>query len=402
MRASNRSWPPPRRFTRGTPAAKFLTITAAIGLLAILGFVRQQTPGAHVTGEVANTIAASSIASSAGQSRTHPTGFFNGWFVSPKVGWAVMTSGVGGAALGRTIDGGIHWTPQLTLEYPHLLQRDMSFLDQNNGFVAVGVPTNGHLESRLMATTDGGDHWTARSLPAGLVSGLDFVSPTRGWALTSQAATMAVYRTDDGGATWQNCASPAGSSGDRALVHLEGVRFSNGQLGWVAGWVSSMAEVSVLYLVTNDGCKSWQTSWSGVGKQSSGNLEVMYVDLPQAVGGRFASAVVTRELNTGVYQLWRISSPTGLSQWKPDRTPDRSRTLPAWSPVGHSHSAIITNGTVSAGLPSAPTLGASSAVMAIQFVDSSTGFAEVAVATSTRLMATHDGGTTWGLVSEGN
>jgi photosystem II stability/assembly factor-like uncharacterized protein len=401
MRSSDRSRHRGRRSTTGMPTPPIMAITAAIGFFAIFGIARLQSPAVDAPSGTTDSIAASSIASSAGQARIHPTGFFNGWFVTPKVGWSVTTSGPGGAALSRTVDGGVHWTPELALAYPHLLERDMSFVDQNNGFAAMGVPTSGHLESRLMATTDGGDHWTARNLPSGLVAGLDFASPTRGWALTGQTPKTALYRTDDGGATWRACAKPVVLGVDGSQIHLEGVRFATGRLGWVAGWVTSTPAAKVFYLTTNDGCNTWQTSWLALAPQSSDATEVMYVDLPQFVAGRFASAVVTRDLSTGFFQLSNLSSAIGTSAWTLDGSSDRSRTLPAWIPVGNVRSAVITNGTVSVGLPSSPNVGIGAAVVAIQFVDSTTGFAEVTQGATTRLMTTHNGGSSWTLVVEG-
>src|SRR6266567_9554079 len=70
--------------------------------------------------------------------RSHPTGFFEGWFVSRSTGWMVIHQG-SQATLSRTDDSGVHWQAQLPLEYPKLFQRNMSFVDANTGFVVTGV-----------------------------------------------------------------------------------------------------------------------------------------------------------------------------------------------------------------------------------------------------------------------
>lgn len=401
MKASDNWRGRPRHSRRRVSAPQVFAVAAALGLLTIFGYSRLQSADTHSLAAVGDAVEVSSSGPTAAQARTHPTGFFNGWFVSRSIGWTVTTNGMGSAALSRTIDGGVHWTPQLSLVYPHLLQRDMSFLDDNNGFVAIGIPMNGVLSSRLMATSDGGTHWSARSLPGVLVSGIDFVSPTSGWVLTGQAGASSLFRTNDGGTTWRACASLSLPEFGPAALHLEGVRFANAHLGWVAGWVAlDSGAARPFYLVTTNACDSWQTTWLTMDQRSSNRTELMYIDLPEAIGSRFAAAVVTREVGTDTYRLFTYSSPTAIKTWTLDRTMDSTRTVPAWAPVGNLRSAAVAGGVVE-GLNTAPSVGTSSTVVGIQFVDNASGFAEVAVGPSVRLMSTLDGGATWTLVAEG-
>jgi photosystem II stability/assembly factor-like uncharacterized protein len=246
-------------------------------LLAVFGF--QVLPS---TSNVA--LAATSIGTGGGiGTRLHPTGFFDGWFVSANVGWFVFPRGTG-AVLARTEDAGNHWQPQLTLQYPHLFQRDMSFLDSSTGFVVVGTFARDSVVPRLYATTDRGQHWAPRSLPStSPIGGVDFVNAQTGWLLQRAAGAGSIlYFSRDGGNSWKPCRSPSGvaMAGVSSADHLEGVRFVDSSRGWIGAWKPSG---EMLYYATVDGCASWTTVPLRLENPASSAHSVLFVDPPELV-----------------------------------------------------------------------------------------------------------------------
>jgi hypothetical protein len=113
----------------------------------------------------------------------------------------------------------------------------------------------------VFRTTTGGSSWTRSALvaspAASAPSALDFVDANHGWLLvgiesSSNFSLAELYRTQDGGATWQRLEAP--SSGT--------VRFVTATLGFISG-----GPAGDKLFVTRDGGTSWQA---------------VTVDLPQA------------------------------------------------------------------------------------------------------------------------
>jgi photosystem II stability/assembly factor-like uncharacterized protein len=140
-------------------------------------------------------------------------------FVSADQGWAV-----GQNAILATSDGGAHWTTQLTGD---LNLMSVDFINAADGW-AVGADS-------LLATTDGGAHWTRLPDPCTLIRSVHFISPTVGVAVTGGSDTGGggaaipsqrggVLATSDGGRTWETMATPADA---------QTVCFSDADNGWL-------------------------------------------------------------------------------------------------------------------------------------------------------------------------
>jgi len=133
------------------------------------------------------------------------------------------------------------------------------FLDRQDGWYAVfNVNT---LAETLYRTTDGGRTWRASAAPghnlaAGTGDIVQFLTPARGW-LTDTLATAPVeglYATADGGISWHLVASLRRVRGAGVLPELGQVRFQpGGTTGWLGGGLSCRA----LYR-TGDGGRTWQ------------------------------------------------------------------------------------------------------------------------------------------------
>jgi photosystem II stability/assembly factor-like uncharacterized protein len=241
----------PRERRLGGAAAMAAVLVAAIVVVSVLGVVwRSRGIAAPRPAAPLHTHATPTRSAAPAPDPTVPAApgiFAPAWFVSADVGWEAIDG-----SLQRTADGGAHWTPQLTLEYPKLFARDMRFLDAQTGAVMPIVVVGGRGESALYVTTDGGQHWTRRTVPATAhpASGMDFVSAGEGYVLMDAGSGPAVFHTVDGGGTWQQVALlPSG-------VHLEGMRFLDAAHGWIAA--TSGGQVSTLsYLATTDGGHTW-------------------------------------------------------------------------------------------------------------------------------------------------
>jgi photosystem II stability/assembly factor-like uncharacterized protein len=255
--------------------------------------------------------------------------YFDGlWFVDQNNGWAVGHSGrilntsdggdswgfqesgiqenlkcvmfinkssgfIGGAnnSLGFTTNGGISWTWQNPDGESRRTFMDISFVDENNGWVVDNYGGILHTEDGgrnwipqssgtnycitsvqfldilegwatatnriVLHTTDGGNIWTKKildSLEYGIgvtvvYEDICFVSPSKGWISTTSAISVADYHptpivsTSDAGETWI-CRSTPEDQYIRALTFIDDYN----------GWAAACNGI----IHTNDGVVSWK------------------------------------------------------------------------------------------------------------------------------------------------
>ncbi len=259
---------PPAKSPRLRPRWPWLTLLALVAMGTIFltaSLLMQQSQGPSQKGAIAATPTSSgnisSTATSSGNISTTPTipvhpptplpgsddAIFNGqvvhtddtgatwknetlptvsnayvadtFMLDAKTQWVLFNGTDGTATVARTIDGGAHW--QLTKIPPQTPGVDnpstLQFVNGTTGWLTVDTSRSANSSSAILYhSTDGGATWQSTNLPAGGIP--LFISATTGWFTGSTAynVPMKVYRTLDGGNSWQQqmFAAPTGTNGN--------------------------------------------------------------------------------------------------------------------------------------------------------------------------------------------
>jgi photosystem II stability/assembly factor-like uncharacterized protein len=135
-------------------------------------------------------------------------------FVTTAEGWALGTK-----ALLHTTDGGRTWRP---VGEPGRPLQQVDFVASTVGVGIAGTAL--HLEfvtsvvgwgiagTTLYRTQDGGRTWQAQSTPLP-IGGVCFVDQAHGWVVNAQQAPTAILSSADGGRTWHPTTLPPGTGG---------------------------------------------------------------------------------------------------------------------------------------------------------------------------------------------
>ena len=164
-----------------------------------------------------------------------------------------------------TSDAGQNWTLAFVNNDPDAFYDCMTFFDDRRG-LALSDPVNGKF--RIIATDDGGQTWHVVSpagMPAALPGEFAFAASgqclvtdhgRRAWFGTGGGAQARVFRSDDGGATWQVSATPIRSGPSAGIFALA---FRGQQHGFAVGGDFATPTVAPDSLaVTSDGGATWQ------------------------------------------------------------------------------------------------------------------------------------------------
>jgi photosystem II stability/assembly factor-like uncharacterized protein len=212
------------------------------------------------------------------------------FFVDSKRGWIAGDGGF----ISRTDDGGLSWTQQPIKTTDPI--NDVYFRNRDDGYLISA--------GRIFTTENGGVQWIEghsfsssgdKVLQLELYS-VRFTSKKRGWIVGSLSRTArngdsiiadsVIYRTTDGGNTWERQGAPT----KQELIHLD---FANEKLGWIVGSGGTI-------LRTDDGGDTWRA------QESRTNATLYHVDFRGekrgwAVGER---GTIVRTTDGG--QTWSI------------------------------------------------------------------------------------------------
>jgi photosystem II stability/assembly factor-like uncharacterized protein len=196
-------------------------------------------------------------------------------FVDDQHGWMVDADGIL-----ATSDGGATWTRQLSA---HASMASLYFLDPTHGWAA-GV-------DGVFSMTDGST-WT--KLSDEQLQGPYFVSSTKGWAIALPGAPR-LLRTTDGGQTW---------TPDPAGIGFESVCFTDPSTGY-AGMKGTV-------LKTTDEGSTWQTISQVPGNWGASQLEC---PAPNTVWALFVGEGAAGTLDYAAFR-----STDGAATWTAELT----------------------------------------------------------------------------------
>ncbi len=175
-------------------------------------------------------------------------------------GWAITDTGVV-----RTNDGGATWhdvTPSGVTKLG--FGTTFYFLDSNHGWVVSGNGQSDPPSGTLYRTQDGGATWQSSAVNF-LMGNLVFVNASNGWMMASLSVAMgsnavAIFQTTDGGQTWKqtylNDPTQPGAASTLPLGGLkDGITPIDMKNAWVGGITYKPGEV-YLYQ-TQDGGQTW-------------------------------------------------------------------------------------------------------------------------------------------------
>jgi photosystem II stability/assembly factor-like uncharacterized protein len=184
-----------------------------------------------------------------------------------QAGWAVTAKG----NVIRTTDGGVHWK-DVTPNYPAAAARQKvvaDFLAVASAWVAVpetaadGTPT-----VVVFRTTDGGQTWQETTIQqSSPIYSITFVDAQHGWMLSKQvdlasAEAVDILRTTDGGKTWAVVSRALAASTDTpppGQLPFGGDKSGLGFLDTMTGWTTGSFPLKgyIFLYVTHDGGVTW-------------------------------------------------------------------------------------------------------------------------------------------------
>ena len=187
-------------------------------------------------------------------------------------GWALGRQGEGDSHVFRTQDGGESWIdvspPELTVEEPDYLWADGAFLDAQHAWV-IYTPFYYGAPRLVWRTADGGRTWDRSLSYLGTVSGmlnsspeLNFVDASTGWLqldtfFGAGSTGSDLFRTEDGGERWELVMDEERQPQTSwASGGLDGWDFIDGLRGWSTGSHPYTSGVSLFW--TLDGGRSWR------------------------------------------------------------------------------------------------------------------------------------------------
>jgi photosystem II stability/assembly factor-like uncharacterized protein len=177
--------------------------------------------------------------------------------VNRRVAWASGASGT----YARTTDGGRTWRAGVVPGAEELDFRDVDAFDADTAYLlAIGEGER----SRIYKTEDGGAHWTLQfqnRRAAGFFDCMAFWNRARGIAMSDPIeGRFLVVTTNDGGRTWKE----TDASGMPAALAGEGAFAASGTCVTIGGasdaWFGTGGPVGARVFRSHDGGRSWEVS----------------------------------------------------------------------------------------------------------------------------------------------
>jgi len=184
------------------------------------------------------------------------------FFIDSLTGWAVtpfVTQNDTTFVL-KTTNGGDNWFIQFTGVGQFVGRKRIMFINANTGFTCGNDHFSG--STKITKTTNGGNNWFSLNDPSTAVYDDMFVlNEDTIWLVSSSNPTGGVFRTTNGGASWQNQLSLGSSNPDRIYM-------INGRIGFIS-------ETNNYTRITINSGQNWSIVLSGGGQ---GFYNMFFVD----------------------------------------------------------------------------------------------------------------------------
>ena len=227
-------------------------MAGALGAIVVVGiiYLHPAFPGSHSVLRAATTASPPPVV---------PERYLVAYdFLTSAAGWALVEDGSTAAPrfwVFKTSDAARHWQRQLTgsASSPNAGPLKIEFFDRNNGLIALGG-TEG-----VYRTGDGGNHWTALTMPSFSYSSLSFSDRLHGWALGTvlsgdpRISSSQFFSTFDAGDHWVALPQPP-TWEFTAKGGFSNFAFRGPSEGWMGGYAQGQA---VVYS-TIDAGNTWQ------------------------------------------------------------------------------------------------------------------------------------------------
>ena len=302
----------------------------------------------------------------------------------------------------RTSDGGRTWEDATPKDVPSDVDPSFQVTAVSPQAAWMIVPDKEDFrKGTLYRTSDGGQTWQSAAVPfgGGWVQFQDeahaVLMADRGVAAGSQGVDL--YQTDDAGATWNliSHVDPQNPS-DQGIPfggNKSGVTFRDSTHGWVTGFMP--VDGGVYLYATRDGGKTWQPVQLDL---PAGWQQAQIESKPPVFFGT-QDGILTLRASANVGQLVLFVTHDGGDTWQATTTLQASGmvSIPSATDVIVWDGAML-HYSLDAGQTwqeRTPNLDLSQSLIALQFVDRNTGWALSQEASGTRLYRTTDGGATW-------
>ena len=191
-------------------------------------------------------------------------------FTTPSVGWAGLSCGGYVGQVYETTDGGAHWTARTISTPSSLAKAEVLMMPPIFvGKLGAGVMSVNAGDTVMYYSDDGGRSWHTVVPPGGLQAwGVDLISPLQ-WRLVN---AKSILSTSDGGRTWQSLTPrwpfPLGNPEKYGVPNIQ---FVTASIGWGQFW-DSKTGTNTLWRTT-DGGDHWTAvlplAFNGVAVASS-------------------------------------------------------------------------------------------------------------------------------------
>lgn len=324
-------------------------------------------------------------------------------FFDDSNGWGMTSSNVL-----RTEDGGTTW-----LDVSPAGVTDFGFgavgyfYDASHGWLAISDPMDPAEPGQLFRTADGGASWDESTLPPSMGGRFSFVNPSEGFFMADLGAGagsnwVGIYSTTDGGATWtpEYVPEPGMPENEGALPASgmkSGMTFRDTSHGWVTGDIP-MDNYMYLY-ASADGGQTWTHQPEAITSDLGTVFASTYPPMFFGEEGIMPVTLVSNVINLAIY-----TSGDGGENWIPSpalvANAGRGDQVDFVSPSDGFAWATgrfaVTHDAAQSWETVTPSVPFGDSFMDMEFVSTTTGWVLTLGADGhSSLYTTSDGGTTW-------